>query len=156
MAIVANIPQFCGYSLFSMESIGSILPIRNGMKDKNKFRKVFISTVSGLAVFIIIFGVTGYLRFGDVTKPIIFFSYPSEYVFLYLCQIFYALGCMLSFQIYVVVACMSIYRLQSLKGIFNGENGYYWGTLLRFFTVLILFGISMSGIRVIDLMELSG
>ena len=126
------------------------------MQYKNKFRKVFILTVSHLAIFIIIFGVTGYLRFGDVTKPIIFFAYPSEYVFLYLCQIFYALGCMLSFQIYVVVACMSIFRLESLKDIFKGENGYYYGTLLRFFTVLILFGISMSGVSITDLMGISG
>merc|ERR1712043_112196 len=59
LAVFYKMPQFFGYSMFSIESLGSILPIRNGMEKKKHFRSIFISTVIGIATFNIIFGIIG-------------------------------------------------------------------------------------------------
>ena len=153
---ISNIPAFIGFAIFSVESLGCMLPIRNGMKQPKHFRVLFISTLIGVGSFIMLFGTLGYLVFGDVTQTVIFDNFPKDKLFVYICEMGYALGCIVTFPLYVTVACMAIFRLPKLDKIFDGKRGYWWGSLVRFISIVVLYAISISKIKIDAVMSISG
>ena len=51
---------------------------------------------------------------------------------------------------------MAIFRLNGVKKLFEGPKGYWWGSLVRLITILVLYGICMTDVHLEDLMSLGG
>lgn len=73
-AITSNIgglPFAAGMAVFCFEGFGMTLALENSMQDKTKFPKLLAQTFSGITLVYIIFGLCGYMAFGEETRDIV-------------------------------------------------------------------------------------
>lgn len=150
-------PEFFGVMCFAIEGVGTIMPVRNVMKNRDAFRPMFIFSLGTVCVLLLVFGLLGCMTFGANVKDIVFLNFPKTQLFFFILQMVYGLSCIITFPIYVNVACSIIFRIENLKKWFIDHPKAYWNcTLLRLATILALFAISISGIRILDLLNFSG
>lgn len=150
-------PEFFGVMCFAIEGVGTIMPVRNVMKNRQHFRPMFLMSLGTVCVLLLAFGILGAMTFGGNTKDIVFLNFPKTQMFFFTLQMVYGLSCIITFPIYVNVACSIIFRIDKLKGWFMEHPRAYWHcTFLRLVTILMLFAISISGIRILDLLNFSG
>ena len=60
-----------GTGCFALEGIGLVLPVKRAMKDQNKFGFILNVAISIVASCYIVFGVLGYLFYGDNVRSVI-------------------------------------------------------------------------------------
>lgn len=60
-----------GVAVYAFEGIGMVLPLESEMRDKAKFGRVLGFSMALISLMYGVFGVLGYLAFGDETKDII-------------------------------------------------------------------------------------
>eukprot|EP00003_Mantamonas_plastica_P000126 TRINITY_DN1012_c0_g2_i1.p1 TRINITY_DN1012_c0_g2~~TRINITY_DN1012_c0_g2_i1.p1 ORF type:complete len:360 (+),score=84.72 TRINITY_DN1012_c0_g2_i1:773-1852(+) len=77
-ASFSQIITFCGIGLYSLEGVGTIIPIEHNMKDPKAFPKVLYRGFTVSAVTFILFGIAGYLAFGANTKDVITLNLPGD------------------------------------------------------------------------------
>ena len=63
-------PKFLGMSITTLEGIGVILPIKEGMKDKNQFNKVVYIGMTIVATILIAFPLVAVLSYGQKTPEV--------------------------------------------------------------------------------------
>ncbi|KAK1303838.1 Lysine histidine transporter-like 3 [Acorus calamus] len=66
-----------GVAVYAFEGIGMVLPLEAEASDKNKFGKILGVSMGFISVMYGLFGVLGYLAFGDNTKDIITTNFGS-------------------------------------------------------------------------------
>jgi proton-coupled amino acid transporter len=150
-------PEFFGVMCFAIEGVGTIMPVRNVMKNRDHFRPMFIMSLGSVCILLLAFGLLGCMTFGSDVKDIVFLNFPKSQLFFFILQMVYGLSCIITFPIYVNVACSIIFRIEVLKKWFIDNPRAYWNcTILRLVTIMMLFAISISGIRILDLLNFSG
>ncbi|XP_058738930.1 amino acid transporter ANT1 isoform X2 [Vicia villosa] len=100
-AITSNIgglPFAAGMAVFCFEGFGMTLALENSMKDKSKFPKLLAQTFSGITLVYILFGLCGYMAFGEETKDIVTLNLPRNWSSLTV-QVGLCLGLMFTFPI---------------------------------------------------------
>lgn len=90
---------------FAIEGVGTIMPIRNSMRNRNAFRPMFLGTLIGICTLLMVFGIMGTLAFGEHIKDIVFLNFPKTEPFFFGLQMLYGVSCILTFPIYVNVSC---------------------------------------------------
>ena len=149
-------PEFFGVVLFSLEGVGTLMPIRATMKHRKHFRPMFGISLSFIVVLLLVFGVICEQSLGLGVKDIVFMNFPETMTFIYVLQILYAFGCVITFPMYVNVVASIIFQMKGLRNQFKGNHRYRNCSILRAFLIVLLFGLSMSGINIIDLLGLTG
>lgn len=154
---VWRFPEYFGVMCFAIEGVGTIMPIRNSMKHRETFRPMFLWTLIGICGLLLIFGVLGCFTFGSGVKDIVFLNFPKTQPYFFALQMLYGLSCIITFPIYVNVSCSILFRINGMKKFFVDSPKAYWnGTGMRLITIVLLFTISISGIRILDLLNFSG
>ncbi|WJX84963.1 ADP/ATP carrier protein [Trifolium repens] len=100
-AITSNIgglPFAAGMAVFCFEGFGMTLALENSMQDKSKFPKLLAQTFSGITLVYILFGLCGYIAFGEETRDIVTLNLPRTWSSLAV-QIGLCLGLMFTFPI---------------------------------------------------------
>ncbi|KAI5425201.1 amino acid transporter ANT1 isoform X2 [Lathyrus oleraceus] len=100
-AITSNIgglPFAAGMAVFCFEGFGMTLALENSMQDKSKFPKLLAQTFSGITLVYILFGLCGYMAFGEETKDIVTLNLPRNWSSLTV-QVGLCLGLMFTFPI---------------------------------------------------------
>ncbi|CAI8614988.1 unnamed protein product [Vicia faba] len=100
-AITSNIgglPFAAGMAVFCFEGFGMTLALENSMQDKSKFPKLLAQTFSGITLVYILFGLCGYMAFGEETKDIVNLNLPRNWSSLTV-QVGLCLGLMFTFPI---------------------------------------------------------
>lgn len=108
-AITSNIgglPFAAGMAVFCFEGFGMTLALENSMQDKSKFPKLLAQTFSGITLVYILFGLCGYMAFGEETKDIVTLNLPRNWSSLtvqvvktkhiYICMEFFIFHCLSS------------------------------------------------------------
>jgi hypothetical protein len=153
----AEFPEFFGFVCYAIEGIGTVIPVRNTMKDRHAYRPVFILTMAIIGCLCLAFGVLGCLCYGKSIKDIIFFNFPSSETFFFTLQMVYGLSLILTFPIYVHVCSSIIFRIKSFREKFETSENAYWNcTAVRSLTTFAIFGLSASGVDILDLFVFSG
>lgn len=81
-AITSNIrglPFAAGMAVFCFEGFGMTLALENSMQDRSKFPKLLAQTFSGITLVYILFGLCGYMAFGEETKDIVTLNLPRNW-----------------------------------------------------------------------------
>jgi proton-coupled amino acid transporter len=81
-AITSNIgglPFAAGMAVFCFEGFGMTLALENSMQDKSKFPKLLAQTFSGITLVYILFGLCGYIAFGEETRDIVTLNLPRTW-----------------------------------------------------------------------------
>jgi len=68
---LSTFPTFLGVAIYSFEGVGLVLPIHNNMKKRSSFRVVVIIAFISYLILMMLFGLLGYLAFGEDVKDII-------------------------------------------------------------------------------------
>jgi hypothetical protein len=153
----AEFPEFFGFVCYAIEGIGTVIPVRNTMKDRHAYRPVFILTMAIIGCLCLAFGVLGCLCYGKSIKDIIFFNFPSSETFFFTLQMVYGLSLIVTFPIYVHVCSSIIFRIKSFREKFETSENAYWNcTAVRSLTTFAIFGLSASGVDILDLFVFSG
>lgn len=100
-AITSNIgglPFAAGMAVFCFEGFGMTLALENSMQDKTKFPKLLAQTFSGITLVYIIFGLCGYMAFGEETRDIVTLNLHRNWSSLTV-QVGLCLGLMFTFPI---------------------------------------------------------
>lgn len=72
----SNLPLMIGVSIYSFESIGMILSIKNTVEKNNVFLSIFKLTSISVTLLYVIFSIIGSIALGDNLSEIILFSLP--------------------------------------------------------------------------------
>ena len=148
---IERFPEYFGVVCFSVEGVGTIIPIRSQMKHRKQFRPMFLSTMYGIGLVLIVFGVLGVFCFGSDIKDIVFLNFPKTETFIFSLMMAYGLGCILTFPVYINVTCNIIFRVKKFQNCFlNHEKSYWYCCILRLATILCVFAISISGLKILD------
>ncbi len=162
--------EFFGVACFSIEGIGLILPIRSVMKDQRSFKWIFHITAMAIVLWYMIFGISGAMSLGSKAKGIILFIYGSQLKLIYGLAMAYSISIFLSFPMYLFPVAQSILtnrwvreklelnvELQNVRGEDNiPEKEEKMGVLVRVSLILGCFLVSLSGINIIDSINLAG
>ncbi|XP_057438972.1 amino acid transporter ANT1 [Lotus japonicus] len=100
-AITSNIrglPFAAGMAVFCFEGFGMTLALENSMQDRSKFPKLLAQTFSGITLVYILFGLCGYMAFGEETKDIVTLNLPRNWSSLTV-QVGLCLGLVFTFPI---------------------------------------------------------
>ena len=93
-----------GFSVYTYEGIGVILPIREVTADKENYYKLLCITVSFIAGLYIIFGEFTMLAWGDTEdfdEPLITSSLPSKNVVTYIVKILFSFNLFFSYPLVI-------------------------------------------------------
>lgn len=150
-------PEYFGVICYAVEGVGTIMPIRSQMKHRKSFKPMFMYTMYGICVLLLAFGVLGVLCFGSSIKDIVFLNFPNTEVVIFVLMMVYGLGLILTFPVYINVTCGIIFRVKSLQKCFlEHEKAYWYCCIARLVNILLIFGISISGLKLLDLLNFSG
>jgi len=71
-----------GMIMFAFEGVGSLMSIKNSMREPEHFTQVFRIMMSGYASLLVVVGLIGYGRFGAATKVLLIANMPANKLFL--------------------------------------------------------------------------
>ena len=120
-----NFPQYFGVMCFTVEGVGTILPVRSSMQNRVSFRPMFLYTFLGICIMLITFGTLGSFAFGSDLKDIVFLNFPKKNMAIFILQMIYGFGCILTFPIYINVTCGIFFRMKELKFGFEDHKRAY-------------------------------
>ncbi|KAL1506631.1 hypothetical protein ABEB36_005957 [Hypothenemus hampei] len=142
---LAGIPSFFSTVLFSMEGIGTVLPVENSMKTPTFIGcpGVLNSAMTVIIVLYTVIGFLGYYRFGEDTEPTITANLPSDEIAAEIVQGTTAIAVFFSFMLIFYVPVNIAWT--RLKVIIPRP---YWNIsqiILRSVLVFVTVGIAIAG-----------
>ena len=93
-----------GFSVYTYEGIGVILPIQEVTADKSQYYKLLCITVTFIAILYIIFGEFTLLAWGstpDFNEPLITSSLPEESIITYCVKILFSINLLFSYPLVI-------------------------------------------------------
>lgn len=69
---------FVGMSIFTFEGVAMILPIQSSMKEPDLFWSVFSKTFAGIAALFTLFGLLGYVAWGNSVQTVVLLNLPHH------------------------------------------------------------------------------
>lgn len=109
--------SFLGIALYTTEGIGLVLPIRASFKDNKGFGKVFYGTFIFIVWCYLALGILSYIRFYDDTQHVIFFNFGTNYIYMFILEVFYACAIFFSNPINLFPIFESIYKTKTIENI---------------------------------------
>ncbi|KAF8405620.1 hypothetical protein HHK36_010527 [Tetracentron sinense] len=76
---VGALPFAGGVAVFCFEGFGMTLALEASMRDKRRFRCVLAQAFTGVTLVYVMFGLFGYLAYGDHTKDIVTLNLPNDW-----------------------------------------------------------------------------
>ncbi|KAJ1390679.1 Amino acid transporter, transmembrane domain [Sesbania bispinosa] len=76
---IGGLPFAAGMAVFCFEGFGMTLALQNSMQDRTKFPILLAQTFSGITLVYILFGLCGYMAFGEETKDIVTLNLPRNW-----------------------------------------------------------------------------
>jgi len=140
-----HLPSFIGVSIFAFECIGNIFPVKNSMKEPEKFKKMFSITSIVVCLVYIVFSVICCVSLGVKINQIILTDLEKIQSFFYIFQTFYAVALILSYpiQFYPLVIILEdnyvINKYITTKGKYNWKR-----YVVRFIVTLIIFVLAFA------------
>ncbi|XP_075228971.1 proton-coupled amino acid transporter-like protein acs isoform X1 [Lycorma delicatula] len=136
----ASYPLFIGTVIFSIEAIGTVLPLENEMSDPKKFTSLFgvlnVSTVPIILLYIFI-GLVGYLKFGKDVKDTVTLNLPFTWASS-LCKILLSVAIFITYELCLFVAYDIIWKEYIQPQITDPQKAVYcWQFLLRVLLILL-------------------
>ncbi|XP_042220093.1 amino acid transporter AVT3B-like isoform X2 [Homarus americanus] len=141
---IKGFPFFFAVAIYCYEGAGMILSLEESMAEhkRDKFRSIFVCTMSGLTMLYICFGVSGYASFGPHTKDIITLNLPhGTGVVNFAAMVKICLGVSLFFT-YPMMMFPVTHLMDKTLGIVNIS---YRGNILRLILV-VLTGLVVSAV----------
>ncbi|KAI9492082.1 transmembrane amino acid transporter protein-domain-containing protein [Zychaea mexicana] len=118
-----------GTAVFSFEGIGMVVPIVEGMKEPDKFRRVMNIGLPLVAVIFILIGTIGYLAFGDQTYASVVANLPKVPLSI-TAQLLYAAAMILTspFMLYPALTIIeqALFGKSGLLGYRSGRIAFKW------------------------------
>ena len=93
-----------GFSVYTYEGIGVILPIQEVTADKSQYYKLLCITVTFIAILYIVFGEFTLLAWGsteDFNEPLITASLPEESIITYMVKILFSINLLFSYPLVI-------------------------------------------------------
>lgn len=97
---LAGLPFAGGMAVFCFEGFGMTLALEASMKERGTFPKVLAMAITWITLVYVLFGVFGYMAYGDDTKDIITLNLPKNWTAIAV-QIGLCLGLVFTFPIMV-------------------------------------------------------
>jgi amino acid permease len=123
-----GLASFIGISLFSMEGIGMVFPIRSSMKDVSSYpplyRCVMVSVFFICAVFAFLsYDVgAGHQALGSKVPEVIFYYFGPKYRLLFFLEIMYALGIFVSYPLNLTPIYEIVLKSEKFSRHFNTDS----------------------------------
>lgn len=76
---LAGLPFAGGMAVFCFEGFGMTLALEASMKERGTFPKVLAMAITWITLVYVLFGVFGYMAYGDDTKDIITLNLPKNW-----------------------------------------------------------------------------
>ena len=152
-----HLPSFIGVSIFAFECIGNIFPVKNSMKEPEKFKKMFSITSIVVCLVYIVFSVICCVSLGVKINQIILTDLEKIQSFFYIFQTFYAVALILSYpiQFYPLVIILEdnyvINKYITTKGKYNWKR-----YVVRFIVTLIIFVLAFAIPKFASFLNLEG
>ena len=163
---IVHFGEFFGVACFSIEGIGLILPIKASMQNHQGFRQLFHVSAFLIVIWYVMFGASGALSLGKQAKGIIFFIYGKTFSLIYPLAVSYAVvilllnqAIFLSFPMLLFPVSDSACKARWYRGALESigcHKDEHATTATRLLLVILCFAVSLSGINIIDLINLSG
>ncbi|XP_067639718.1 proton-coupled amino acid transporter 1 isoform X2 [Eurosta solidaginis] len=146
--LITNGPQmalFFGTAIFSYEGIALVLPLRNKMRNPEKFTSTFgvlNLTIMAVTTLLIFTGLVGYLRWGEDVKGSLTLNLDPNDIMSQIVKVLAAIGVFLGYPIQFFVLITIIWK--PMKGGFDVTQNYpiTMQVLLRFILVLGTFAVA--------------
>jgi len=151
-----NFPMFFGMACFSLEGIGLIFPIRGSLKQPDQFTRLFVIVASSAVLLYMIFGTVCNLALGNSVMSIVFHNFPKNYTVIFILQFAYALGIFTTFPLYIQACINTIKKISLFKCLYQGKKENIMTTLSRAVLIMMIFMICMTGINLLDFMDIAG
>lgn len=75
--VISSVPFFFGVASYCFEGVGMVLPLENSMLHKENFTTILLGTVGIITTLYAVFGICGYLAFGDATEDVITLNFEG-------------------------------------------------------------------------------
>lgn len=143
MGVVSAIPFFFGVASYCFEGVGMVLPLENSMRNKDNFMPILVSTVIIITSLYAMFGVCGYLAFGDETEAVITLNVEGTGGLATLVKIFLCLGLFFTYPVMLFPVFEVLQPLLSGNNPLEDEQTKHKkGIMLRVGVVLLTAGIA--------------
>ena len=142
-----HLPSFIGVSIFSFECIGNIFPVKNSMKEPEKFKKIFLYISIIVCFTYIFFSVICCISLGNKINQIILMDLEKIQSFFYIFQSFYAIALILSYPIQFYPLVIIMEDVPMLKQFIKkkpGDRINYKRYLIRLVLTLIIFALAFA------------
>ncbi|KAI8797884.1 amino acid transporter ANTL1 [Biomphalaria glabrata] len=151
-----NLPYFAVIAIYCYEGAGLVLPLESSLvkEVRPQFNKYFISTLVGITVLYITFGICGYLSFGPDTNQIITLNLPHGDGFSFAAVV---KSCM-CFALFLTYPVMMFPVMKILEHYFiiDADRAIWKGNVLRGLVVLVTGVVVIMIPNFADLMAVVG
>lgn len=146
LGTITHLPSFIGVSIFAFECIGNIFPIKNSMKNPEKFKNIFSIVSMIICVIYVLFSVICCISLGSKVNQIILMDLEKIQSFFYIFQAFYAIALILSYPIQFYPLVIIIEDIRLIKRIIIDASGKYnyKRYLIRFVLTLVVFALAFA------------
>ena len=141
---ITHLPSFIGVSIFAFECIGSIFPVRNSMKEPEKFPKVFCFISLIVCVIYILFSVICAASLGHKLNQIVLMDLEKIQSFFYIFQTMYAIALILSYPLQFYPIVILIEDSAYFKKIVLEKHYKLKTYSVRIMLTLIIFALSFA------------
>ncbi len=141
---ITHLPSFIGVSIFAFECIGSIFPVRNSMKEPEKFPKIFLIISIIVCAIYILFSVICAVSLGNKLNQIVLMDLDKIQSFFYIFQAFFAVALILSYPLQFYPVVILIEDCAYFKKIVKDKNYKLKTYSVRIMLTLIIFALSFA------------
>ena len=141
---------FIGTAIFTFEGIGLILPIRQDMRNQEKFPVVLGSVMVFITILFVGMGALSYAAFGSATETVILLNLPQDDKMVNGVQFIYSLAILFSIPLQLIVAVDVIEKLLFRRSGKTDQRVKWGKNIVRFFMVIFSALIAWAGARDLD------
>merc|ERR1712196_96351 len=87
---------------------------------------MFNYTFLAICIMLITLGTLSTFAFGSGLQDIVFLNFSKDSIVIFILEMIYGTGCILTFPIYINVTCDILFRLKEFEKAFKTHSKAYW------------------------------
>lgn len=135
---------FLGTAIFTFEGIGTVIPIQQSMREKEKFKGLLTAAIFSISAVLASFAIIGYIAFGDDILGPITLNLDEDLVMVKIVLALYALAIFFSYPLIVFPAVEILSKLIFPEGPVTVARKWK-KNLFRFFLVCLTGAVAIVG-----------
>lgn len=138
-----------GFSFYTFEGIGTVLPILKESQNPSHFRKLLSLAFISLSIYFCVFAFIAYMYFGTQKEPYIINNFDSSNTFIKFVKLMYCVNLVFSYplSVYPTNVTLETYTLMRVK---NEKVKYWLANLSRVFVCFLACFLSIVFHEIID------